>query len=39
MKPLSAWPLHQRKALRGILTDIDDTLTTEGRLLPGPGQA
>ncbi|TFW00781.1 HAD family phosphatase [Oxalobacteraceae bacterium OM1] len=34
MKPLADWPLHERKALRGVLTDIDDTLTTQGRLLP-----
>lgn len=34
MKPLSEWPLSQRRGIRGVLTDIDDTLTTHGRLTP-----
>jgi HAD superfamily hydrolase (TIGR01484 family) len=34
MKPLADWPLPERSKLRGVLTDIDDTLTTGGRLLP-----
>lgn len=34
MKPLADWPLEQRRGLRGILTDIDDTLTTAGALTP-----
>jgi len=35
MKPLSQWPAEERRRIRGVLTDIDDTLTTHGRLLPG----
>jgi hypothetical protein len=34
MKPLSAWPLAARRDIGGVLTDIDDTLTTHGRLEP-----
>jgi HAD superfamily hydrolase (TIGR01484 family) len=32
MKHLSAWPLEARRAVRGVFTDIDDTLTTEGAI-------
>jgi HAD superfamily hydrolase (TIGR01484 family) len=32
MKPLAQFPLEARKRIRGVLTDIDDTLTTDGRL-------
>ena len=32
MHPLKAMPRETRVALRGVLTDIDDTLTTHGRL-------
>lgn len=32
MKPLAEFALADRRALRGVLCDIDDTLTTEGRL-------
>ncbi len=32
MKPLAELPLDARKLLRGLLFDIDDTLTTDGRL-------
>lgn len=32
MKPVSTFPLTARQAIRGVFTDIDDTLTTEGRL-------
>lgn len=39
MKPLAAWPPEQRRAVCGVLTDIDDTLTTEGRLTPEVLQA
>lgn len=31
-EPLSAWPAAQRAAIRYVFTDIDDTLTTHGRL-------
>jgi HAD superfamily hydrolase (TIGR01484 family) len=34
MKPLAEWPLAQRRLVRGVLSDIDDTLTTYGRLEP-----
>ena len=32
MQPLASFPLAARRRIRGVLTDIDDTLTTEGRL-------
>ena len=32
MRPLVAMPLATRAAMRGVLTDIDDTLSTHGRL-------
>ncbi|HSJ98900.1 MAG TPA: HAD-IIB family hydrolase, partial [Myxococcota bacterium] len=32
MRPLSEFPLAARRAVRGVLTDIDDTLTSHGRL-------
>ena len=32
MKPLAEFPLATRKAIRGVLTDIDDTLTLNGQL-------
>ena len=32
MKPLGEFPLAPRRAARGVLCDIDDTLTTAGRL-------
>ncbi|MFC4172187.1 HAD family hydrolase [Microvirga sp. GCM10011540] len=32
MKPLSQFPLEQARAVRVVLTDIDDTITTEGVL-------
>jgi hydroxymethylpyrimidine pyrophosphatase-like HAD family hydrolase len=34
MKPLAEWPVEARLRMQGVLTDIDDTLTTEGRLEP-----
>lgn len=34
MKPIALWPLEQRRGIRGVLTDIDDTLTEHGRLAP-----
>lgn len=34
MQPLKDWPLTARRALVGVFTDIDDTLTTEGRITP-----
>ncbi len=32
MRPLAEMPLEARRAIRAVLLDIDDTLTTEGRL-------
>ena len=32
MLPLGEFPLEARRAVRGVLCDIDDTLTTDGRL-------
>ena len=32
MKPLSEWPLEQRRTIIGVFTDIDDTLTTHGAI-------
>jgi HAD superfamily hydrolase (TIGR01484 family) len=32
VKPLAEFPLEARRAIRGVLTDIDDTLTVHGRL-------
>jgi HAD superfamily hydrolase (TIGR01484 family) len=32
MKPLAEFPLEARARIRAVLTDIDDTLTTHGRL-------
>ena len=34
MRPLSEFPVSARRSIRAVLTDIDDTLTTGGRLLP-----
>ena len=30
MKPLAIWPAASRRCIKGVLTDIDDTLTTDG---------
>jgi HAD superfamily hydrolase (TIGR01484 family) len=35
LQPLSNFTAEARAGLRGVLFDIDDTLTTEGRLTPG----
>ena len=32
MKPLERFPIEARRAVRGVFTDIDETLTTDGRL-------
>jgi len=39
MTPLDQWPLAERARLRGVLTDIDDTLTTDGALTSDARQA
>ena len=31
---LSLWPLEARAGVHGVLTDIDDTLTTDGAITP-----
>ena len=31
-KPIKEWPADDRRALRGVFVDIDDTLTTGGRI-------
>jgi HAD superfamily hydrolase (TIGR01484 family) len=35
MIPLAQFPLQDRRGIRGVLCDIDDTLTTDGRLTAG----
>ncbi len=32
MRPLDQWPATSRAGIRGVFTDIDDTLTTEGAI-------
>src|SRR3954462_5479522 len=32
MRPLAEFPLENRRAIRGFFFDIDDTLTSDGRL-------
>ena len=43
MQPLASWPAARARGIRGVLTDIDDTLTTEGAVtadvLRGAGRA
>jgi HAD superfamily hydrolase (TIGR01484 family) len=39
MQPLRAWPAAARAGIAGVLTDIDDTLTTEGAVTPDALQA
>ena len=34
MHPLTLWPATDRARIHGVLTDIDDTLTTEGAITP-----
>ncbi len=34
MKPLADFPLAARRQIKGVLFDIDDTLTTDGQLTP-----
>ena len=36
---LALWPADERRRIRGLLTDIDDTLTTEGAVTPDVVQA
>ncbi len=39
MQELTRWPLAARRAIRGVFTDIDDTLTTDGAITPDALQA
>ncbi|MBK0394772.1 HAD-IIB family hydrolase [Ramlibacter algicola] len=39
MAPLTDWPAPRRRAITGVFTDIDDTLTTEGAITPDALQA
>lgn len=39
MQELTRWPLAERRAIQGVFTDIDDTLTTEGAITPDALQA
>lgn len=39
MLPISHWPLQARQQIIGVLTDIDDTLTTDGAITPDALQA
>jgi len=39
VKPLAEFPVADRVKIRGVLTDIDDTLTTRGRLFAASYQA
>ena len=32
MKPITDWPASERAGIRGVFTDIDDTLTTDGKI-------
>ena len=34
MQALTHWPLGARRRITGVLTDIDDTLTTAGAITP-----
>ncbi|MEZ5644758.1 MAG: HAD-IIB family hydrolase [Burkholderiaceae bacterium] len=34
MTPLAHWPRSERARIHGVLTDIDDTLTTDGAITP-----
>jgi CheY-like chemotaxis protein len=34
VKPLAQWPVDSRRAIRGVFTDIDDTLTHDGLIAP-----
>ena len=34
MRPLNTWPLADKSRIKGMFTDIDDTLTTNGAITP-----
>ena len=39
LRPLASWPWGQRAAVKGVCTDIDDTLTEHGSIAPAALQA
>jgi HAD superfamily hydrolase (TIGR01484 family) len=39
VQPLTDWPAESRRGIRGVFTDIDDTLTHAGRIAPEALQA
>lgn len=39
MQELSTWPAAERRAITGVFTDIDDTLSTDGAITPDALQA
>ena len=39
LQPLADWPRAARQKLKGVFTDIDDTLTTDGAITPDALQA
>jgi HAD superfamily hydrolase (TIGR01484 family) len=39
MRPLTDWPIDQRRHIIGVFTDIDDTLTTDGAITSDALQA
>lgn len=39
LQALHHWPLEERQQLRGVFTDIDDTLTSHGQITPDALQA
>lgn len=39
MQPISQWPLACRQGIHGVMTDIDDTLTTDGKITEAVQQA
>ncbi len=39
MHPISSWPLTDKRCIKGVFTDIDDTLTTDGAITPDALQA
>lgn len=39
LQPLTDWPMHARRNIVGVFTDIDDTLTSHGAITPDALQA
>ena len=34
LSPIDTWPIEARRGIKGVFTDIDDTLTTDGAITP-----